>query len=162
MLSIPDLQYAISMTKLGHGYVAINNSISAQIFNICIGIGLPMLIKSITTGGGVEIPGHKLVGECSIFLAVGILVFIGMTLIPAYIKKEDKCTVDDIRGKILVAVAILLLIVFVVLNLRKAYVCLLETYSSFYLDDLCYLRVENGMMGYADYLSFQFDHHIID
>ena len=111
MLSIPDLQYAISMTKLGHGYVAINNSISAQIFNICIGIGLPMLIKSIATGGGVEIPGHKLVGECSIFLAVGILVFIGMTLIPAYIKKEDKCTVDDIRGKILVVVAILLLIV---------------------------------------------------
>ena len=56
-LSIPDLQYAVRMSKAGHGYVAINNSISAQILNISIGIGVPMLIKAMVTGSGVDIRG---------------------------------------------------------------------------------------------------------
>ena len=119
-LSIPDLQYAVRMSKAGHGYVAINNSISAQILNISIGIGVPMLIKAMVTGSGVDISGFKLVGQCSIILSIAILLFIGMTLIPSLIKKEDKCMVDDIRGKILVVVTILLLIVCLVLSLRKA------------------------------------------
>ena len=119
-LSIPDLQYAVRMSKAGHGYVAINNSISAQILNISIGIGVPMLIKAMVTGSGVDISGFKLVGQCSIILSIAILLFIGMTLIPTLIKKEDKCMVDDIRGKILVVVTILLLIVCLVLSLRKA------------------------------------------
>lgn len=119
-LSIPDLQYAVRRSKAGHGYVAINNSISAQILNISIGIGVPMLIKAMVTGSGVDISGFKLVGQCSIILSIAILLFIGMTLIPTLIKKEDKCMVDDIRGKILVVVTILLLIVCLVLSLRKA------------------------------------------
>ena len=119
-LSIPDLQYAVRMSKAGHGYVAINNSISAQILNISTGIGVPMLIKAMVTGSGVDISGFKLVGQCSIILSIAILLFIGMTLIPSLIKKEDKCMVDDIRGKILVVVTILLLIVCLVLSLRKA------------------------------------------
>ena len=119
-LSIPDLQYAMRMSTAGHGYVAINNSISAQILNISFGIGLPMLIKTIITGSGVDISGYKLVGQCSILLSIAILLFIGLTLVPTIIKKEDKCTVDDIRGKVLVAVTILLLIICLVLSLRKA------------------------------------------
>lgn len=119
-LSIPDLQYAMRMSKAGHGYVAINNSISAQILNISIGIGVPMLIKALVLGEGVSISGHKLVGQCSIVLLVAILLFIGMTLVPTMIKKEDKCMVDDIRGKILIAVTILVLIVCLVISLRRA------------------------------------------
>lgn len=120
MFSIPDLRYAMDMTRKGRGNVAINNSFSAQILTITVGLGLPTLFYSLAHNNMCHIPSNLLVAEAALFLGIGAFVFIGMSLVPALIKKEETCKLDDLRGKILLVTSVILIIVFIVASFRRA------------------------------------------
>lgn len=53
-------------------------------------LGLPWIIKGVLQSDGVEIPGSSIVSKAAILLAIGSLLLIGITLIPAMIYKENK------------------------------------------------------------------------
>ena len=89
--SIADMMQCITVSKKGYGSMAIGNTVGSQILNICVGLGLPWLIKGLIDGHGIHIPGNKLVAKASFLLSIGSLVLIGITLGPALIFKEDKC-----------------------------------------------------------------------
>ena len=89
--SIADVMQCYTVSKKGYGSMAISNSVGSQILNICLGLGLPWLIKGLMTGEGVAIPGNHIVAKAGFLLAIGSLILIGITLGPALIFKEDKC-----------------------------------------------------------------------
>ncbi|KNB44140.1 sodium potassium calcium exchanger [Blastocystis sp. subtype 4] len=88
--AIADIMQCYIVSRKGYGSMAISNSIGSQILNICVGLGLPWLIKGMLSGEGVWIPGSSTVSKAGILLAVGSLLLIGITLVPALIFKEDK------------------------------------------------------------------------
>ena len=89
--SIADVMQCYAVSKKGYGSMAISNSVGSQILNICIGLGLPWLIKGLMTHEGVAIPGNNIVAKAGFLLAIGSLILSGITLGPALIFKEDKC-----------------------------------------------------------------------
>ncbi|KAK8823819.1 hypothetical protein WA538_001110 [Blastocystis sp. DL] len=117
LLSIPNGQYAIEMTRKGHGATAINNTFSSQILNISLGLGLPLLIAGLKSGEGVVVPANKIVSWSAILLAMGSLAFIGMTLLPAMVKKLDSCTLSSLSGQILVGLTVTLMATFAIISL---------------------------------------------
>ena len=84
--AIADIMQCYIVSRKGYGSMAISNSIGSQILNICVGLGLPWIIKGFISGDGVWIP----VSKAGFLLALGSLLLIGITLIPALIFKEDK------------------------------------------------------------------------
>ena len=118
VLIIPQGEYAMEMTRKGHGGTAINNTFSSQILNICVGIGLPMLIEGLKLHMGVAVPKHKIVAQASVMLSLGSLGFIGMTLVPALIKRETNCELSTLGGGILFFMTIALLALFVFISIR--------------------------------------------
>lgn len=89
--SVADVMQCYAVSKKGYGSMAISNSVGSQILNICVGLGLPWLIKGLSSGHGVAIPGNKIVAKAGFLLAGGSLILIAITLGPALIFKEDKC-----------------------------------------------------------------------
>lgn len=89
--SIADLMQCYAVSRKGYGSMAISNSVGSQILNICIGLGLPWLIKGLSTKEGVHIPGSETVSKAGFLLGIGSLILIGITLGPALIYKENKC-----------------------------------------------------------------------
>ena len=88
--SIADVMQCYIVSRKGYGSMAISNSIGSQILNICVGLGLPWLIKGVLQEEGVSIPGSELVSKAGLLLAIGSLILIGITLLPALYYKEDK------------------------------------------------------------------------
>ena len=130
LLSIPNGQYAIEMTRKGHGATAINNTFSSQILNISLGLGLPLLIAGLKSGEGVVVPANKIVSWSAILLAMGSLAFIGMTLLPSMVKKLDSCTLSSLSGQILVGLTVTLMATFAIISLissvshtNKSFLC---------------------------------------
>ena len=119
MFCIPDLRYAMDMTHKGHGYVAVNNSFSAQILTISVGLGLPTMFYALNNHHMCPIPSNLMVCEAALFLGIGAFLYIGICLITAMIRKENTCKLDDLRGKILLVATILLIFIFVVISLRR-------------------------------------------
>lgn len=100
VLCVPNGQYALEMTRKGHGATAINNTFSSQIPQyLCRFWVLPLMIDGFRSGEGVTIPDHQVVAQTAIMLAVGSLAFIGMTLIPALIRKPRivNCQLSVVR-----------------------------------------------------------------
>lgn len=88
--SIADTMQCYIVSRKGYGSMAISNSIGSQILNICVGLGLPWLIKGMLMEDGVSIPGSQLVSKAGLLLAAGSFTLIGITLVPALYYKEDK------------------------------------------------------------------------
>ena len=88
--AIADIMQCCIVSRKGYGSMAISNSIGSQILNFCVGLGLPWIIKGVLQSDCVEIPGSSIVSKAAILLAIGSLLLIGITLIPAMIYKENK------------------------------------------------------------------------
>ena len=88
--AIADIMQCFIVARKGYGSMAISNSIGSQILNICVGLGLPWIIKGVLMEEGVSIPGSQLVSKAGLLLAVGSFTLIGITLLPALYYKEDK------------------------------------------------------------------------
>lgn len=121
VLVIPQGEYALEMTRKGHGATAINNTFSSQILNICLGLGLPMLIEGIKLHAGVTVPQHKIVAQAAVLLSLGSIGFIGMTLVPALIRHETNCELSTMAGGILFFLTIALLALFVFISIRAKF-----------------------------------------
>lgn len=115
--SLPNLRYALTMIRKGRGANAINNTFSSQILNMGVGLGLPLMIRGMELNEGVLIPSSKLVANAAIALAIGSVIFIGMTLFPAIERKEADCTITKENGRVLVFMTIAILTVYVVVSL---------------------------------------------
>lgn len=180
LLSIPNGQYAIEMTRKGHGATAINNTFSSQILNISVGLGVPLLIAGVKSGEGVVIPANKIVSWSAILLALGSLAFIGMTLVPAMVKKLDSCTLSSLSGQILVGLTVALMVTFAIISLilrvsltNSSLLCkctavLVLGYlghrqrRSAHSDYGGRLVLESGAMGYAYDLRLQGNEDVVD
>lgn len=168
------------MTRKGHGATAINNTFSSQILNISLGLGLPLLIAGLKSGDGVVVPANKIVSWSAILLALGSLAFIGMTLVPAMVKKLDSCTLSSLSGQILVGLTVVLMATFAVISLissvsltNKSLLCkcaavLVLGYLGCHWmdgnhgDDVGRVVLESGAMGYAYDLCFQWNEDVVD
>ena len=63
--AIADIMQCCIVSRKGYGSMAISNSIGSQILNICVGLGLPWIIKGVLQSDGVEIPGSSIEGGYS-------------------------------------------------------------------------------------------------
>lgn len=71
--SIPDALGSISVAKEGHGDMAVSNAVGSNVFDICVGLGLPWMIKAISTNGdAIKICDTSDVVP-SIFILLGII-----------------------------------------------------------------------------------------
>ena len=73
--SISDLMLNISLVKLGYGEMALSGSISGPLFNLLIGLGIPLLKLNIKEGGiNIDIFNKEnIIGTISLFLLIANL-----------------------------------------------------------------------------------------
>ncbi|KAK8807918.1 hypothetical protein WA588_006406 [Blastocystis sp. NMH] len=117
--AIADIMQCCIVSRKGYGSMAISNSIGSQILNICVGLGLPWIIKGVLQSDGVEIPGSSIVSKAAILLAIGSLLLIGITLIPAMIYKENKARLGVMKGWIMMLTYVVSIAVYAVISLRS-------------------------------------------
>lgn len=74
--SIPDLFSSMIVAKQGRGDMAVSNAVGSNIFDILVGLGLPMLIFILIHGGSIDAGGKNLTASAIILFASVILLFI--------------------------------------------------------------------------------------
>ncbi|HKJ79275.1 MAG TPA: calcium/sodium antiporter [Prolixibacteraceae bacterium] len=74
--SIPDLFSSMIVAKQGRGEMAVSNAIGSNIFDILVGLGLPMLIFMFIHGSSIDAGGSNLTGSAIILFASVILLFL--------------------------------------------------------------------------------------
>ena len=78
--SLPDLMLNLSLVKIGYGEMALSGSITGPLFNLLIGLGLP-LIKLIIKFGKIEIDffnRNNIVSIICLGLSIGDLIILGL------------------------------------------------------------------------------------
>lgn len=74
--SIPDLLSSGIVARRGRTGMAINNSIGSNVFDILIGLGLPILLYAAITGKGVPVENRELVWSFLLLLSSIALLFL--------------------------------------------------------------------------------------
>lgn len=78
--SISDLMLNLSLVKLGYGEMALSGSIAGPLFNLLIGLGIP-LVKLNIKEGGINIDlfnKENLIGNICLFLLIANLITLGI------------------------------------------------------------------------------------
>ena len=77
--SLPDLLLNLSFVKLGYGEMILSGSIEGSLFNILIGLGLPLIILNLRKGD-IEIDyfnkNNKISIACLGFLIINLITFL--------------------------------------------------------------------------------------
>lgn len=97
---IPDTIASVSISKKGHGSMAVANCQGTQVINICLGLGLPWLFTSI--GGAENIVNEHLVvpaGICVALIGVNMSSLLGHALCCGL----DKAVLNRTKSYILIA-----------------------------------------------------------
>merc|ERR1711871_303837 len=76
--SIPDALGSISVAEKGEGDMAVSNAVGSNVFDICIGLGLPWFIKCVAGSGPIPIDDTEMVIP-SILILVAIIVLLFST-----------------------------------------------------------------------------------
>jgi len=71
--SIPDALGSISVAKDGHGDMAVSNAVGSNVFDICMGLGLPWAIQAASNGGDPRLICDTSDIVPSIFILLGII-----------------------------------------------------------------------------------------
>jgi len=74
--SVPDLLTSVIVARHGHGDMAVSSSIGSNIFDVLVGLPLPWLCWSLTTGDRVKVGA----GSTSLIQSLAVL-FIMLTLV---------------------------------------------------------------------------------
>ncbi len=74
--SIPDLLSSIIVSKQGRGGMSVSNAIGSNIFDILVGLGLPLLITILLSGGSVIMEVQNILQSVEFLLASVVLVFL--------------------------------------------------------------------------------------
>jgi K+-dependent Na+/Ca+ exchanger-like protein len=77
--SVPDLISSVIVTKQGRPGMAINNAIGSNIFDILIGLGLPLILLLLITSNKIEVSTTDL--KLSFMLLMGSIIVLTGTLI---------------------------------------------------------------------------------
>merc|ERR1712159_761431 len=75
--SVPDALGSIAVAKEGEGDMAVSNAIGSNVFDICMGLGLPWMIATIIDGEGRVITAstESIVASTCILIAVVVVLF---------------------------------------------------------------------------------------
>jgi len=75
--SVPDALGSIAVAKEGEGDMAVSNAIGSNVFDICIGLGLPYLIKTAIDGEGLAIKAktESIIASAAILFLVVVVLF---------------------------------------------------------------------------------------
>ena len=78
--SISDLMLNLSLVKLGYGEMALSGSIAGPLFNLLIGLGIPLVKLNIKEGGiNIDLFNKKnLIGNICLFLLIANLITLGI------------------------------------------------------------------------------------
>merc|ERR1719182_441356 len=76
--SIPDALGSIAVAEQGEGDMAVSNAVGSNVFDICIGLGLPWFIKCVAGSGPIPITDTDMVIP-SILILVAIIVLLFTT-----------------------------------------------------------------------------------
>ena len=80
--SVPDALGSIAVAKEGEGDMAVSNAIGSNVFDICIGLGIPWFIATIIDSEGRCITATKdsIVASTLILFSVVIVLFVSLVL----------------------------------------------------------------------------------
>jgi len=75
--SVPDALGSIAVAKEGEGDMAVSNAIGSNVFDICIGLGLPWLLATLIDGEGrvINAATESIVASASILFLVVVVLF---------------------------------------------------------------------------------------
>lgn len=76
--SIPDALGSLAVAEKGEGDMAVSNAVGSNVFDICIGLGLPWFIKCVAGSGPIPIDDTDMVIP-SILILVAIIVLLFTT-----------------------------------------------------------------------------------
>jgi Ca2+/Na+ antiporter len=76
--SIPDALGSLAVAEKGEGDMAVSNAVGSNVFDICIGLGLPWFIKCVAGSGPIPIADTDMVIP-SILILVAIIVLLFTT-----------------------------------------------------------------------------------
>ena len=78
--SISDLMLNLSLVKLGYGEMALSGSISGPLFNLLIGLGIPLVKLNLVQGGiNIDIFNKKnFIGTVCLFFLIINLITLGI------------------------------------------------------------------------------------
>lgn len=78
--SVPDALGSIAVAKEGEGDMAVSNAIGSNVFDICIGLGLPWVIATISDGEGKPIIAatESIVASATILFLVVVVLFFSL------------------------------------------------------------------------------------
>merc|ERR1711959_603980 len=80
--SVPDALGSIAVAKEGEGDMAVSNAVGSNVFDICMGLGLPWLIATAIDGEGRVITAstESIVASTCIPIAVVVVLFTSLVL----------------------------------------------------------------------------------
>merc|ERR1712196_468187 len=80
--SVPDALGSIAVAKEGEGDMAVSNAIGSNVFDICMGLGMPWLIATIIDGEGRVITAstESIVASTLILIAVVVVLFASLDI----------------------------------------------------------------------------------
>merc|ERR1711871_814643 len=75
--SVPDALASIDVAQSGHGDMAVSNAVGSNVFDICLGLGLPWFIKTASEGNSkiMLCDAETLIPSVIILLCVIVLLF---------------------------------------------------------------------------------------
>jgi len=78
--SVPDALGSIAVAKEGEGDMAVSNAIGSNVFDICIGLGLPWVIATAIDGEGKAIKAatESIVASATILFLVVVVLFVSL------------------------------------------------------------------------------------
>lgn len=78
--SVPDALGSIAVAKEGEGDMAVSNAIGSNVFDICIGLGLPWLLATLYDGHGRKINAatESIVASTVILFLVVVVLFLSL------------------------------------------------------------------------------------
>ena len=104
----PDNIASVTVASRGYGSMAMSNGVGAQITNMLIGLGAPMVVYNIVqlsgavpedgTEYGVRLFEHQGLFYASVFQIYNVLSFITTVLIVSLIYKQDKASISQRKG----------------------------------------------------------------
>jgi K+-dependent Na+/Ca+ exchanger-like protein len=74
--SIPDALGSLAVAKKGEGDMAVSNAVGSNVFDICMGLGLPWFIKCVAGSGPIKIDDtDAIIPSILILVAIIVLLF---------------------------------------------------------------------------------------
>eukprot|EP00039_Didymoeca_costata_P030165 m.28168 g.28168 ORF g.28168 m.28168 type:complete len:368 (+) comp7978_c2_seq1:984-2087(+) len=73
--SIPDALSSVLVAREGYGDMAVSNAIGSNVFDICLGLGIPYLIKALIDGDGINLRDKNGDSQSSSYIKFGLILF---------------------------------------------------------------------------------------